>query len=108
MATPEGKVVIWLKTQLQKRYGDRAIVVRYNAGRFGIKGVSDFIVSIDGYAIFIEVKAPNGKPTALQLAFLAQCNNACALGLICKGKDELIFQRINEYLHSKTTPGAHR
>ena len=42
--------------------------IKFMGNAFTKAGVPDIIVSVNGYCLFIEVKAQNGKPTELQLA----------------------------------------
>ena len=46
-----------------------------NIGIYAKAGVSDILACIKGRFVAIEVKKPGGKPSALQLQFIAAINN---------------------------------
>ena len=96
--TPEGKVVKWLRDKLKSLYPS-LVYLKYPAGEFGRAGVSDLILSIKGFSVFIEVKAEGGKVTLIQQLFLDEVNSKGALGLACIGKDEKIFELIDGHIN---------
>lgn len=68
--TFENKIKKFLKTQ-------GAWFIKYWAGaQFTKAGVPDIIACVHGYFIGIEVKAPNGKPSELQLYNLRKIREA--------------------------------
>ena len=46
--------------------------IKFMGNAFTEAGVPDIFVSVNGYALYIEVKAQNGKPSELQLAKIKQ------------------------------------
>lgn len=61
--------------------------------RFGIAGMSDIQgFMIDGRALFIEVKRPGKKPTALQMAFLDNATRHECVALWADSVDAVIEQ----------------
>jgi Holliday junction resolvase len=60
-----------------KRYiKERGYCVKYHGNRFSTSGTPDILACINGYFIAIEVKAPEGKPSELQLAKIADIRKA--------------------------------
>lgn len=51
-------------------------------------GVADLLLWHRGRAFALELKAPGGRPTAEQMQFIADFNNAGGSGVICTGLDE--------------------
>lgn len=66
----ENKVKKFLKEQ-------NAYFIKYWGGAMFTKaGVPDLLACVDGHFIGIELKAPNGKPSALQIYNLKEIENA--------------------------------
>lgn len=76
MATPEHKTKNIIKRVLKQR---GAFFFMPAANGYGITGVSDFIGAHKGRMFAIEAKAGNNKPTALQLQFMVNAQNAGAM-----------------------------
>lgn len=73
--TPEAKVKKQIKTYLKSLHPN---MVEFSpiAGRFASIGVSDIICCINGRFVALEVKAPGGKATPLQLDFIRRVREA--------------------------------
>lgn len=57
--------------------------VKYWAGSAYTKsGIPDLLVCINGHFVGIELKAPNGKPTALQIHNLKKIDEACGYAVL--------------------------
>lgn len=61
-------------------------------------GIPDLLVCCNGYFIGIEVKAPNGKPSALQLHNLKRIDEAGGFGVLLYPKDYEVFRNFIECL----------
>ena len=57
-----------------KDYG--AYRVKYHGNYYSENGTPDILACVNGYFLAIEVKAPEGKPTELQLAKIAEIRKA--------------------------------
>ena len=90
-----------IQNQIRISLSDRCILFRMNVGKgytkdgryfdTGVpKGFSDLFGfrKSDGKAVFIEVKAPAGKPSKQQKKFLASMQNAGAIAGICRSVEE--------------------
>ena len=54
------------------------------------RGVPDILAVISGRFVAIEVKAPGGKPSKLQLAQLKRIENAGGVAMVAESVDEVI------------------
>lgn len=82
--TPEGKV----KKEIDKilvSYGERLVWFKPATGGYGRSGISDYAGCVDGNFFSIEAKSPVGKPTALQIKFMASVEAAGGTALVCDG-----------------------
>ena len=73
----------------------------WGGGNFTKAGVPDIIACVKGRFMGIEVKAPNGKPTELQIHNLKKIDEAGGYGILLYPKDFEIFMSL---IHSITTP----
>jgi hypothetical protein len=87
----------WFKKELLKRW-PKAFVYKPPAGRYGRKGVHDFLLCIDGKFISVEAKLPDNEMTPMQVDIKVKIEEAGGLSLCLKGKDKSIFDRISEWL----------
>ena len=95
----------WLKNQIKNRYGKQAIYIKAPAGVYSSRrGISDFIYCIKGCFIAIEVKVPGNKPTLIQENFLKEVTDAGGLALVLTGKDESIFEKIDQWVTMHNDP----
>lgn len=90
--TPEGKVKQWVRRQMLNWYPEAFHYAPPGTHRFGRNGMPDETYLIEGVFVAIEVKADNGKPTALQLKTLGQIKSQGGVAAIIYGKD---FARLN-------------
>lgn len=56
-------------------------------------GIPDLLVCCAGFFIGVEIKAPNGKPSELQLYNLKKIDEAGGYGILLYPKDFEIFQK---------------
>ena len=56
--------------------------VKYFANGYTKSGIPDLLVCVNGYFVAIEVKAPKGKPSDLQLWNIEQINQSGGIGII--------------------------
>ena len=73
MSTPESKTKNIIKRILTKR---KAFFFMPATGGYGVSGASDFVGCYRGRFFSIEAKAGGNKPTALQLKFMVQVQQA--------------------------------
>lgn len=61
-----------------------------------VAGVPDILACVNGLFVAIEVKAPNGKPSELQLHTISQIKGAGGVAMVLYPKDFDKFKRIVE------------
>lgn len=61
-----------------KRYlkDNKCYVVKYFGCNYSTSGTPDLLACVNGYMLAIEVKAPEGKPSELQLEKIKEIRNA--------------------------------
>ena len=97
--TPETAFKNKVKKLLEER---GCYVIKYwGGGRYTKKGVSDMLVCCDGRFIGLELKAPNGKPTDLQLHNLKKIHQAGGMGILLYPKDLNTFLQLLDDLNNK-------
>ena len=64
-----------------------AYFIKTHGDRFSKVGTPDILACVNGYFVGIEVKAPNGKPSELQLYHIEQIKKAGGYGVILYPKD---------------------
>ncbi|MFL8968920.1 VRR-NUC domain-containing protein [Helcococcus kunzii] len=75
------KVINYLKSK-------GCYVIKYwGGGKFTKAGVPDLLVCCNGIFLGIELKAPNGKPSKLQLYNLDQIKKSGGIGILLYPKD---------------------
>lgn len=73
--------------------------LKYWAGATYTKsGIPDLLVCCNGYFIGVEVKAPKGKPSELQLYNLRKINEAGGIGFVLYPKDFDLFKKLIQKL----------
>lgn len=88
----ENKIKKYLETK-------KSWYIKYWAGAaFTKSGIPDLIACCDGYFLGIEVKAPNGKPSPLQIHNLKEIDKAGGFGILLYPKDYELFQKFIECL----------
>jgi Holliday junction resolvase len=67
-----------------KRYikDHKGYCVKYFGCNYSTSGTPDILACINGYFLAIEVKAPEGKPSELQLAKIAEIRKAGGLAYV--------------------------
>jgi len=90
----EAGIQKWVRDRLQNEYGDNCVYIKYPAGHYSTRGVSDLIFCIHGLYVAIEVKTSVGGLTALQKKFLERVKVAEGLAFVIYGKDELTMDVI--------------
>ena len=84
--------MVWWHTANGARYGGEN-PARHGAimKKLGVRaGVSDFVFLHDGKFFALELKAPKGKPTEAQLAFLDDVNKAGGFSVCADGLDRAL------------------
>lgn len=66
--------------------------VKFFANSFTKSGIPDILACINGYFIAIEVKAPNGKPSELQLYHCKKIKEAGGFAFILYPSGFMIFK----------------
>jgi hypothetical protein len=64
----------------------------WGGGEFTKAGVPDILCCCNGYFIGIEVKAPNGKPSPLQIHNLKKIDESGGYGVLLYPKDMTLFK----------------
>lgn len=54
----------------------------WGGGAFTKSGVPDLLVCCNGYFVGVELKAPNGRPSELQIHNLKEINNSGGFGIL--------------------------
>ena len=98
----EAVVQKWVRDQLQKEYGEYCVYIKYHAGQYATRGVSDLIFCIHGIYVAIEVKTETGTPTKLQLRFLNSVKTAGGVAAIIYGKDQDRINAIIKQINRKS------
>ena len=78
------------------KYTGAWFVKYWGGGEFTKAGVPDILACVNGYFLGIELKAPRGRPSDLQLYHLRQIDEAGGFGILLYPKD---FQRFKEMVH---------
>lgn len=67
---------------------------RWGGGKYTKAGLPDMHIVVNGISIEAELKAPNGRPSALQIQKLNQIDDAGCLGLVLFPKDFEKFKKL--------------
>ena len=65
-------------------------------GGYQKSGIPDLILCVNGFFISVELKAPNGRPSALQKMNTARINQSSGIGIILKPDGFEQFKKIME------------
>lgn len=65
-------------------------------GGYQKSGIPDLILCVNGFFISVELKAPNGRPSALQKMNTARINQSNGIGIILKPDGFEDFKKIME------------
>ena len=71
---------------------------RWGGGKYIKAGMPDMHIVVNGISIEAELKAPNGRPSALQIQKLNQIDDAGCIGLVLFPKDFEKFQRLIRHI----------
>jgi hypothetical protein len=71
---------------------------RWGGGKYIKSGMPDMHIVVNGISIEAELKAPNGRPSELQIQKLNQIDDAGCIGLVLYPKDFPNFQRLVKFL----------
>lgn len=77
---------------------------RWGGGKYIKAGMPDMHIVVNGISLEVELKAPNGRPSELQIQKLNQIDAAGCIGLVLFPKDFDKFKKL--ILHIKTYCGA--
>ena len=66
--------------------------VKYFANAYTKSGIPDLLVCCNGYFVAVELKAPNGKPSELQLWNIEKIKESGGIGIILYPKDFEAFK----------------
>lgn len=67
---------------------------RWGGGKYIKSGMPDMHIVVCGVSIEVELKAPNGKPSELQIQKLNQIDDAGCIGFVLYPQDFEKFQRL--------------
>ena len=85
----------------------RCYFIKYwGGGEFTKAGVPDILCCCNGYFIGIEVKAPKGKPSPLQIHNLKKIDESGGLGVLLYPKDFEIFKKMVQELNESKIASA--
>lgn len=76
---------------------------RWGGGKYIKAGMPDMHIVVNGISIEVELKAPNGKPSDLQIQKLNQIDDAGCIGFVLFPKDFDKFKRLIHFFKRSTT-----
>ena len=85
--TPEGKVVAYFRKKIDAAYGEEVWRFAPVQMGYGVHGVPDELICIRGKFFAVELKAPGGKATGLQMEQIRRIRRAGGWAVVCIGKD---------------------
>jgi len=97
----EAGIQKWARDRLQNEYGDYCVYIKYPAGQYSTRGVSDLIFCIHGLYVAIEVKTSVGALTVLQSKFLYRITIAGGISRVIYGKDEQAMTKLIRAINSE-------
>lgn len=65
---PEARLIIKMRKEAGKLYGDRLVITKYHGSQYGEAGVSDLLCCLDGMFGAVEVKAPESYGGSVERA----------------------------------------
>ena len=77
---------------------------RWGGGKYIKAGMPDMHIVVNGISIEVELKAPNGKPSALQIQKLKQIDSAGCIALVVYPKDFEKFKTLITCIKKYQTP----
>lgn len=90
------------ENKVKKYMRDRGcyLVKYWGGGQFTTAGIPDILACVGGRFIGVEIKAPRGRPTALQIHNLKKIDEAGGYGILLYPKDFEIFKELVESIES--------
>lgn len=85
LGTPKHKMIVKPCGYWEKRWG---------GGTFTKSGMPDMHITVCGKSVEVELKAPNGKPSELQVQKIDQINESGGIGWILYPKDFDSFKKL--------------
>ena len=79
--------------------------IKTHGDRFSKKGTPDLIICCNGYFLGIELKAPTGKTSVLQVYHLNQIKQSGGIANVLYPKDFEDFKDLIKYLKTRSTIG---
>lgn len=73
-------------------------IKRWGGGKYTKAGLPDMQIVVNGISIEVELKAPNGRPSELQIQKLNQIDDSGAIAVVLYPKDFEKFQRLVRYV----------
>lgn len=89
LGTPEQDIVAEPCGYWEKRWG---------GGKYIKAGMPDMHIVVNGVSLEVELKAPNGRPSELQIQKLNQIDQAGCIGFVLFPKDFEKFQRLIRHI----------
>lgn len=71
---------------------------RWGGGKYIKAGMPDMHIVVNGASLEVELKAPNGRPSELQIQKLNQIDDAGCIGVVLFPKDFPKFQKLIQYI----------
>ncbi|MGW8177832.1 MAG: VRR-NUC domain-containing protein [bacterium] len=96
----EATIQKWVRDQLAATFGIKCVYVKYHAGQYASRGVSDLLFCIHGRFVAVEVKTETGKATPLQINFINNVIQAGGLGYVIYGRDANKIREIIDDIES--------
>ncbi len=100
----ENKIKTWLEeqgiypfgTEKQKMIAEPVgyYEKRWGGSKYTKSGLPDMHVVVKGYSLEVELKAPNGKPSVLQLHNLKQIDDSGGKAILLYPNYELVFKNL--------------
>lgn len=72
--------------------------IKTHGDRFSKVGTPDLLVNCNGFFLGVELKAPKGKPTDLQLYHIRCINESGGIGIVLYPKDFESFKKLIKFL----------
>lgn len=79
---------------------------RWGGGTFTKSGMPDMHITVCGKSVEVELKAPNGKPSALQGQKIDQINESGGIGLVLYPKDFDEFKKLIRDMKGKVVKSS--
>lgn len=70
---------------------------RWGGGKYIKSGMPDMHIVVNGISVEVELKAPNGRPSELQIQKLNQIDDAGCISMVLFPKDFEKFQRLIQH-----------